>query len=319
MESQRRPGGSGQVRFSVLENGLDFLFSAVSHLAGSPSERDLKYALLHLAAGIELILKDRLRREHWTLVFNDVNKADRKAYADCDFASVDLSSCLRRLESVCGVSIDEAHRQAILNLKAKRNRFEHFASVDSIEAIKALAARVLEFAVDFASSQFDEEGLQTLELELLNGIRSKLPEFGEFVARRMAAIQPDLRLVEHPPVACPACTQEAIVIEAGCTCRFCGYSADGEAAAAQYTRSIFGIGWKHIADGGRNPVHGCPECWSESLVDIGSLRGDYEGVRMICLNCGLTWDWDDIGFCARCGAPFATGPDRALLCANCLP
>jgi len=31
---------------------------------------DAKYAVLHLAAGVELLLKEQLRREHWALLFS---------------------------------------------------------------------------------------------------------------------------------------------------------------------------------------------------------------------------------------------------------
>jgi hypothetical protein len=34
----------------LLENGLDFLVSAVEHLGGEPDQRELKYAVLHLAS-----------------------------------------------------------------------------------------------------------------------------------------------------------------------------------------------------------------------------------------------------------------------------
>src|SRR2546426_9855541 len=58
-----------QVHFTLLENGLDFVWSAVEHLSVATSKRELKYALLHLVSGIELILKERLRREDWKPLF----------------------------------------------------------------------------------------------------------------------------------------------------------------------------------------------------------------------------------------------------------
>jgi hypothetical protein len=39
------------------------------------SSRDIKYAVLHLQAAAEVLLKARLFREHWDLVFNDPGKA----------------------------------------------------------------------------------------------------------------------------------------------------------------------------------------------------------------------------------------------------
>jgi len=40
----------------------------------------IKYSLLHLSSGIELVLKHRLLQEHWTYVFTDMNKAKKKRY-----------------------------------------------------------------------------------------------------------------------------------------------------------------------------------------------------------------------------------------------
>ena len=61
---------SEALEYTLLENGLDFISSALKHLKNQPTKRELKYAVLHLSAGIELILKERLKREHWSLVFD---------------------------------------------------------------------------------------------------------------------------------------------------------------------------------------------------------------------------------------------------------
>jgi hypothetical protein len=64
--------------------------SVVSHLGGTPSARDLKYAVLHLQAATEVLLKVRLIREHWTLVFKNPDKATLVSYASGDFISIRL-------------------------------------------------------------------------------------------------------------------------------------------------------------------------------------------------------------------------------------
>ena len=62
------------MQYSMLENGMDFIISGILHLQKAESEnveeniqgRELKYALLHLSSGIELVFKSRLNIEHWT-------------------------------------------------------------------------------------------------------------------------------------------------------------------------------------------------------------------------------------------------------------
>jgi hypothetical protein len=65
-------------QYTLLENGLDFVHSCLGHLNAAQEakevgaqKRHLKYALIHLCSGIELVLKERLRQEDWKLVFAD--------------------------------------------------------------------------------------------------------------------------------------------------------------------------------------------------------------------------------------------------------
>jgi hypothetical protein len=67
-----------EITFTPLENGLDFILRALEYLADDPTKRDLKYAVLHLHSGVELILKERLRREHWSLVFEKPEEASKE-------------------------------------------------------------------------------------------------------------------------------------------------------------------------------------------------------------------------------------------------
>src|SRR5712692_8889514 len=74
---------------SLIENAFDFLQEAIDCLReGSP--RKLKYSVLHLASAAELLLKARLSREHWSLIFKDPAKASEESFASGEFASADF-------------------------------------------------------------------------------------------------------------------------------------------------------------------------------------------------------------------------------------
>src|ERR1700682_2110385 len=78
--------------YSLLENGLDFVLSSLESLtlasavgpsiggaapnAVSGQKRHLKYALLHLCSGVELVFKERIRQEYWQLLSADPEKSD---------------------------------------------------------------------------------------------------------------------------------------------------------------------------------------------------------------------------------------------------
>jgi hypothetical protein len=307
-----------ELKFTVLENGLDFIFTALDHLRGDPKPRGLKYAVLHLSAGVELILKDRLRREHWSLVFDNIDKADLETYSSGDFTSVSLKTSIQRLIKICDIDIDSDKQRSLFNLRKSRNRLEHFATVDSPTALKASSAGVLSFTLDFIVNEFVADELEESETELLGGIRKLLPEFEQFVESRMKEINDILTADNTPIVDCPRCTQPAMKIDDGVTCHFCGYSADGDVGAQDYTESLFGLDWKHVADGGLIPIYNCPECGSEALVDVGSLKQDFSSERFVCFSCGNSWDWGTMDFCERCGTPTPHNEDEGLaICESC--
>lgn len=79
------------MNITLVENALDFILSAVEWAKGD-DVRSLKYAILHLSDGVELILKEKLRRDHWSLLFADVDKANENALKTGDFKSVDFAS-----------------------------------------------------------------------------------------------------------------------------------------------------------------------------------------------------------------------------------
>jgi hypothetical protein len=98
--------------YTLLENGLDFVRSSLEHLtaasaASTPDngsqKRRLKYALIHLCSGIELVFKEHLRQDAWQLVFQEQDRATEAAYQSGDFKSVCFDTARDRLEEECGV------------------------------------------------------------------------------------------------------------------------------------------------------------------------------------------------------------------------
>ena len=70
------------LKLTLMENGLDFIREGVEALyaeeeTSAPPPRAHKYALLHVFSGALLVLKERLRREHESLIFKDVSRSVR--------------------------------------------------------------------------------------------------------------------------------------------------------------------------------------------------------------------------------------------------
>lgn len=289
-----------KVSFTLLENGLDFVLSAVEHLSSTPSKRELKYAVLHLYSGAVLILKERLLRENWMLLFANPEKADEETFKEGAFRGPDLDQCLERLEDN-GVEVSEDHERQLRLLADKRKRLEHFHFTDSAEAIVALTADVLSFLVEFISKELDGTSLDDAHASLLDKIRTKLPEFGAFITSRWNAISTEIESSETV-TSCPACLQEAWVIQDGIECKFCGHKPnDSQDAADEYVEHVMGENRFELEkDGGVWPVRKCPSCDWNSLVDLGYAE---QGPQYICFECGSTWEPGDLSECSRCGEP----------------
>jgi hypothetical protein len=113
----------------LLENGLDELASAVDHLGSAPTPRALKRSVTELAGGVELVLKERLRRHDWRELFVDVAVANEGDLRRGDFISPTSAEVSRRLRDA-DVRLPNRHRKRLDALRRRRNRIEHFALID---------------------------------------------------------------------------------------------------------------------------------------------------------------------------------------------
>ena len=308
----------GTVRFSLLENGIDFVLSALEHVAGAPSNRDLKYAVLHLSSGIELILKEKLIREHWTLVFDRIENASLSKFRNGDFNSVTFENCIQRLSGICGVELDGNVRKNLKNFRDRRNRMEHFQFDESVEAIKSSCSVVLVFLYDFIHKELSP----TTDIEdEINQILSYLREFDGFVKERMKSVRKETSDSYSPVKTCPRCLQQAVTIDGGeVECHFCRYSAEAESAADEYVSEVIGLSsYETVKDGGEWPVYSCPECGNTALV--------HEDGDFTCFGCGEHWTESTMRFCGSCGEPyvgkFSKGEDDEydfgpFMCTTCV-
>jgi len=296
------------VEFTLLENGLDFVLSALEHMAGDPSPREIKYSVLHLCSGIELVLKERLMREHWSLVFDKLEKAKKTTFESGRFNSVTFVPCIDRLIEIAGVDYVRAHRKELESFRDRRNQIEHFGFVDSIEAIKSSSSKVLNFLYDF----IHRELAPTADLEeQLAEMLEYLREFDQFVKDRMLIVQEEVADVCSPIVECSRCRQMAVTIAEGeALCHFCRHVSQGEDAAVEYVEEIQGTTAYALGKNGFEfPVYDCPECGSSAVVE------NEEGI--VCFSCGESWELSAMTYCDRCGRSFFRHETNSDLCESC--
>jgi hypothetical protein len=315
-------GGTAVVHFPPLENGLDYLASVVEHLSGSPTPRDLKYAVLHLQAATEVLLKARLAAEHWTLIFKDPGLASMKRRQADDYETCTTKQLLDRLQNIVGVTLTPDQDRAIQNLAKSRNALQHHGLSESAPAVESRTVEVLDFLLDFVRSQLlptldanpvtHPEGehvraaLETLQ-ETLNGIRS-------FVTARMTNLRPQLDPLESRTIECPGCLQWAVVLgyypEAwAATCLFCDRSWTYDTLPNEYASTVLFRSWD---EGEPVAIVECPQCGNEMVRGVRTAVAPNTPIDL-CFACGET---PEVELCVRCGAPF-TPTDTELACPSC--
>jgi hypothetical protein len=305
--------------WGLFENAIDYLGEAVRRLEGEADRRDLKYAILHLGSGLELLLKERLRQDDWRQLFRDPDEATEEVYRSGDFISANVWQTMNRLGKISEVEISATDRAHIGTLRDRRNPLEHFRIRESREAVSAAASSALGFALEFISGELEDETLDPDLRAELNEIRSALPELQEFVAHRLAEVESQISQ-GATVVECPRCFQETAVIEDGMHCVFCGFvfGLDRiEAGAEDWIAAVLGISeYQIVKEGGEMPLSCCPNCTLRAFVDRGNIGGEYSGERWVCLACGDTRLEGSMTHCARCGELFDSS-DGGTVCSDC--
>lgn len=284
-----------QLQTILLDNAIDFLLSAAEAVRRDEGARSLKEAVLHLANGIELMMKARLAREHWSLIFADVDKADYDQIAAGEFHSVDYGKTLDRLNKIVGVTVGSQSKGHLSSLRKQRNRLTHFTATLDPAQTKSLVAKGMTFCVAFC----EEQGIATPEAETTLGeIHKNLAELQEFVDARMEAI---LKAWSDSVIwECPECWQQALVIDGGdVDCKFCRRLADPIKLAQDNTEG-------HVAD--------CPECGEEQTLAFVLYNND-AGTWM-CFSCGT--DSEHYDHCMRCDLmDYFPDDDDVKICTSC--
>lgn len=314
-----------KVTFGPVENGLDYLLSVTEHLAGRPQPRDLKYAILHLAAATEVLFKARLQLEHWSLVFENPRDATRSSFDAADFKSCGSIEALERLQNIAGLDTAKTgSTKKDLELLIKwRNALQHYGLVtvqDGKEtqtvyapAVEKLAANLLEFLLAFVRDDLRPKLIDPFSSrrhidEEIAKVSAGLSRIEMYLKFRWKRLLPELELLKDVTVKCPLCKQFALVVDGlRPECRFCDTANAGDGTAVEYVREIQGIDtYSHYRDGGGELVAICPVCEYETLVaDVEFASG--RTVAFLCFSCAS--EFESLQFCTACGRPIEEGDE----------
>lgn len=314
----------GKVNFPPIQNGIDYLTSAVSLLQGledsEDEQRDLKYVVLHLQAATEVLLKLRVIQEHWSLVFRDPGKATQEAYKSGEFTSIGLEEILGRLKGILGINLSPAAQESIRRLARIRNKLQHFGLVEQAVSIEILAGEVLDSLLVFIASEL-QPGAATKDQEALaeiqETIREEVNRVGALLQAREKRVKPKLDEQADHVVLCPGCSKVSLIIDGGAQCLICEQVWSGEEAAGEYAGTILGRSWHDVVEGGSEPVEMCPDCGSTAFVSDVTVRAEPRNPMWACFNCGITARPSSVDNCYKCGAVMFMNEETGTVCSDC--
>ncbi len=107
---------------SLVTNAIDFVDSAVDDLDKRP-----KNSIVDFYTAIELFLKARLMKEHWTLIVTKPELANFDSFQVGDFHSVFLNESVKRIANILKEKIDDNTVNKFKALGEHRNQIVHFS------------------------------------------------------------------------------------------------------------------------------------------------------------------------------------------------
>ncbi len=303
------------IKFNLIENGLDFVLSSVRLTMESKSDTDHKYSMLHLSAGVELILKARLELEDWTYLFEHIKKATKEGLMSGDFVSTKLETALKRLEEF-GVEINSEDIRLINDLKKRRNKIEHFQFHESVLGLKSILSEVLNFLFKFINNELENSENSKLVTKQIKELRLNLVKLSGFIEVRQKELNPVVGELDKESIAiqCPNCYQKYLILTSEhndkIECLFCLKKGTPEDLAFDYLENILHYShYSSIKDGGEFPLFKCPECEMDSMIQTEE--------HYLCFNCCKITFFENIDECSRCGEKFYSNEDGLSICKDC--
>ena len=140
-----------ELKLNLLSNGIDFIQSGVRFfLHDEPDPVSHKYAILHLFSGLVLLLKERLKREHHSLIFKDVKEAGKS-----NAKTVDFDEVIVRLEACASVVFDDKAKRTLRTAQGLRNLIEHYELAVDVRQAQAIIGDLSELSYLFLRDQLD--------------------------------------------------------------------------------------------------------------------------------------------------------------------
>lgn len=205
-------------KFSLFENAIDSIERAIEILAwqeGSFESSRSKQVILLITHAVELLLKERLRRIHPSLIWEDIDK-----YPNIEARTVGIDKAITRLRNIGNIRIKNNDLNIIKKIKNTRNTIEHFEWEISKEDASDLIFDGLSLALNFSKEflSFDIFYQKFRDDDTFHSLLKTHPEFEKRHKQNSNKIPTPSSL---PLQECRFCNAIALDTLSG-ACKLCG-------------------------------------------------------------------------------------------------
>ena len=285
-----------QAKYNLTQSAFDFLARSVGEIQDHP-----KFAVIHFATAVELLLKARLMHEHWSLAVEQVSKADINEFLQGRCKTVSPAEAVKRLTKICGESIPTEAGAQFSKLSEHRNRMIHFYHEAGAE--DATPERVQEIVTEQCRAWHYLEKLLRQWADQFDVFEDQITQ----TQRRMRTLRAFLQVIfdQLKPEIEAAAEQGAVFKE----CSGCGFATaklaslsdvlfEKDCLVCKLKEAFLEIpcpdecgGVIHIEEGQHGENFACPKCDYElptrdleDLLDTGNVD-PIDHVQMNCAHC----------------------------------
>jgi hypothetical protein len=254
------------MKLDLLTNANSYIEEALTKSKQAlKNEHEWKYAILNIVQAIELVLKERLRKEYPALIFENIDKP---------INTVSLEKAVDRLIKIVGLNISDEDIHNIRLAKEWRNALTHYECEYDISTMKIVFVKLFAFYKDFNEKNLGRTIQDFLTKDLWEDILQYYDYSKEMGKRALAIIkEKKYRRVLY----CNICFEETFITDNEInTCLTCGHKektllCDGcdfrifESEANNVTLGI--ISWSNESTMIGKPLihHYCENCYNDYL------------------------------------------------------
>jgi len=156
------------LKLSLLENAYDYLNCSLEFFVRARkhnSQREWKFAILNLTHGIELLLKERLRREHELLVYANL---DKYKSISRETPTVTWQVLIERIKFILREDFGKIDKGRINRARELRNQMIHYDVVLLFPNVYHDYANLWNFTNEFIEKILNENLFDKIDKDLLN-------------------------------------------------------------------------------------------------------------------------------------------------------